>query len=59
MNFHKHPTLKVGDHVRCLKSLILFVDGTRHNQNDIFIVEDSPLSYYQLFTDNRNYEVVQ
>jgi hypothetical protein len=56
MNYSKHPTLKVGDRVRCLKAT-KFVDGTSHGKNDILLVENQTLPYYQLFTPER-YEVI-
>jgi hypothetical protein len=56
MNYDRHPTLKVGDRVRCLRSAT-FLDNTQHNKQDVFVVEDATLAYYQMFTDNRNYEV--
>ena len=56
-NYVRHPTLKVGDHLRCLKSRF-FIDGTRHNKEDILLVEEETLNYYQLFTPEL-YEVVR
>lgn len=54
-NYVKHPTLKAGDLVRCLKP-VSFVDGTNHYMNDILVVEEDTLSYYRLHTPGR-YEV--
>lgn len=56
MNYVKHPTLKVGDRVRCLKTH-RFCDGTVHQKEDILLVEENTLSFYQLFTP-KDYEVV-
>lgn len=51
-----HPTVMVGDRVRCLKPTE-FVDGSKHGLNDILEVDTQTLPYYQLFTPER-YEVV-
>ena len=56
MNYVKHPTLKVGDRVRCLKTTY-FADASFHQKEDILLVEENTLSYFQLFTPER-YEVV-
>ncbi len=56
MNYTKHPTLKAGDRVRCLKT-IKFVDGGQHTKEDILLVEEHTLAYYQFFTP-KHYEVV-
>jgi hypothetical protein len=56
MNYVKHPTLKVGDQVRCLRQ-VTFVTGHRHLPNDILVIEKDTLAYYQASVDNKHYEV--
>jgi hypothetical protein len=56
MSYTDHPTLKVGDRVRCLKT-VKFVDGGQHTKEDILLVEESTLAYYRFFTP-KQYEVV-
>jgi hypothetical protein len=53
MNYVKHPTVKVGDQVRCLRKIA----SQKHLPNDILIVEQDTLAYYQASVDNRLYEV--
>jgi hypothetical protein len=55
-NYVKHPTIKVGDQVRCLRR-VLFVDRENHERNDIIFVEEDTLDYFKIFTPGK-YEVV-
>jgi hypothetical protein len=57
MNYVKHPTVKVGDTVRCLKQ-VTFITGHSHLPNDLLKVEADTLAYYQACLDNRHYELV-
>ena len=57
MNYNKHPTVKVGDQVRVLRTVV-FVDDTSHGINDIVLVTEANLAYFQMFLDNRTYELV-
>lgn len=52
-----HPTVKVGDRVRCLRHRN-FVDGSKHEKNDELLVTKETLAYYQRFVDGKQYEIM-
>jgi hypothetical protein len=53
-NTLKHPTVAVGDWLRCTKH----IQSLHHQYNDEVIVEEESLVYYQHFT-GINYEIIK
>lgn len=49
-------TIEPGMQIRCLRK-VTFADGTEHGRNDILLVTEENVTYYQRTVDNKTYEV--